>query len=210
MFYKNEILAFKKEKGKLISSNNGFIAIDLGLYFPFLDPAFLSFRFEGAEDCNFIIPSDYVTNHRYPNKNYITVTQKLGKKLSKTGYILTAPIDKLNSIKYLVIYAGPEDAVRVYKFKIKISLNKEHPYAIFNGRIKINDFGKSTFYFNTYYRVKLGWKINSYYTNMEEYMKSSDKKKTLLRKNSVLSEKSLSLNVYEEPIVLVSLAEDEI
>ena len=83
MFYKNEILAFKKEKGKLISSNNGFIAIDLGLYFPFLDPAFLSFRFEGAEDCNVIIPSDYVTNHRYPNKNYITVTQKLGKKLSK-------------------------------------------------------------------------------------------------------------------------------
>lgn len=41
-------------------------------------------------------------------------------------------------------------------------------------------------------------------------MKSSDKKKTLLRKNSVLSEKNLSLNVYEEPIVLVSLAEDEI
>ena len=45
---------------------------------------------------------------------------------------------------------------------------------------------------------------------MEEYMKSSDKKKTLLRKNSVLSEKNLSLNVYEEPIVLVPLAEDEI
>ena len=58
------------------------IVFDLGCYFPYVEKKLLMFDFSLGEETF----DDYKKNHRYPNKQYVTISKRYGKKVSKVGY----------------------------------------------------------------------------------------------------------------------------
>lgn len=66
------------ELGEEISKGKGCIVFD----FPYADQDFLIFKFKlGEEELE-----PYKYNHRYPNKDYVTISKKMGRRVSRIGY----------------------------------------------------------------------------------------------------------------------------
>ena len=70
------------ELGEEISKGKGCIVFDFACYFPYADQDFLIFKFKlGEEELE-----PYKYNHRYPNKDYVTISKKMGRRVSRIGY----------------------------------------------------------------------------------------------------------------------------
>lgn len=75
----------------------GCLILDLSAYFPYINQVVceLSFRYK-VEDGEWVDPTDYKLNHRYPNTDYRTVTKRYGRRVSRVGYPIFV---NLNDVK---------------------------------------------------------------------------------------------------------------
>lgn len=83
MPYRNDIIEELQEE---IQNGKGCIVFDFGCCLPPIDADWI-FRFSfGKEIIGEEVAPSQKLNHRYPNKNYITISKKNGRKISKIGY----------------------------------------------------------------------------------------------------------------------------
>lgn len=109
-------------------------------------------------------PENIIFNHRYPNKAYMCLTQKFGRKLSRNGCYIFDNIENLNKIKKIKFYfcsAHNDDPVRnsiCLIFNIKPNYINENTYAIIHLGFCLQNAG---IYLNTSSQPK-----NDIYLNM--------------------------------------------
>lgn len=79
-----------------------------------------------------------ITKRPYPNKNYISLAYKNGRRQYKTGIPFVAKLEELNKIDTIKIIMQSKGLkiYRLFEFPVSIKMTKEKPYA----RISIKDF----------------------------------------------------------------------
>lgn len=120
-----------------LESFDGIINLDIRILYPYSNTDVLSFGFglvpetikltnnvtKRFETCLF---NDYLLNHRYPNKNYFTVSRKFGRKISKTGYPFYERLEKINLFKTLILKIGIKNSFCFFRFNLDFELTKEN------------------------------------------------------------------------------------
>ena len=84
----------------------------------------LLYRYQGIK-----MP-DTKMNHRYSNHDYVTLSQTVGRKVSKIGYQFVAPIEELNQYAYAVIFIDINPTplfqqIQAFLIPIQVSLTSE-------------------------------------------------------------------------------------
>ena len=146
-----------------LDNNMGCIIFDLSCYFPYVEQEKLTIDFGiGLEKCD-----DIKLNHRYPNKGYVTVSKKNGRKLSKMGYPYFCELGKPLAmlLKINIGFKDEEDKI-TYIFPIEVNLTKEKPvcYLTFRQSFKTS-FMKL---FTTYHCEGGGWRTITWTNDTEE------------------------------------------
>ena len=132
-----------------IENGTGILNFDIACYFPYRNQDIISIDF-GLFSDDFLDPGkwDDVTdrffldtklNHRYPNKNYVTLSKRTGRKVSKTGYPVVDTIEKLNSYRYLIMRFSIWDEVGGFLFPIKIELSEQKPIGNLSFQMGVDD-----------------------------------------------------------------------
>lgn len=105
----------------------GFFCLDFGAYFPYVNQNILdmdvTLSTESMQNGAVInLREQSVLNHRYPNFRYVTLSQKFGRKLCKTGCIIQCSHEELAAFKYInITYAiGKHKPVQI---SIPIDMN---------------------------------------------------------------------------------------
>lgn len=114
------------ELGEEISKGKGCIVFDFACYFPYADQDFLIFKFKlGEEELE-----PYKYNHRYPNKDYVTISKKMGRRVSRIGYPVFVDLNE-EYFFILEIEVGIKDYKTVkLDFPVIVKLTEENLYAI--------------------------------------------------------------------------------
>ena len=106
-----------------LKENEGCILFDFACFFPYLNSEILTFNFSiGSETIG-----DYKLNHRYNNKNYITISKKNGRKVSNMGYPYIIKLSDQPYTALLKINVGIKDQYISLVFPIEIDLTPEDP-----------------------------------------------------------------------------------
>ena len=117
--YNDEIF---NELGEEIANGKGCIVFDFGCYFPYSNQDILIFNFKLGE----LNLQPYKHNHRYPNNSYVTISKKMGKKVSKLGYPVFVELDKEQCIM-IEIELGIKDNTLHLIFPVNVNLTKDKP-----------------------------------------------------------------------------------
>ena len=118
------------------------IIFDFNCYYPYSDPENLSFRFSlGMEEI-----TDYKLNHRYPNKNYYTLSRKYGRRVSKIGYPYVMKLDEQSPF-ILTFHIGLDDKHLTLHFPINVKMSKEKRACMLTFRF---DCESGTYFFLSY------------------------------------------------------------
>ena len=129
----------------LLSGKTGCIVFDFGAFFPYADDFSFTIGL-GLET----LP-DQKLNHRYPNKNYYTITRKYGRKLSKVGYPyyfdlseskFSEPENKQMFLLYVKTTIGKKTEIEKSKtvtavFPLKPDLTKKKPVCSLSLRFNV-------------------------------------------------------------------------
>lgn len=127
----------------------GCIILDLGCYFPYVQQNELIFYFTIGMDR----PTDFKLNHRYPNRGYMTISKKIGRKVSKLGYPYFCKLGKQEM--FFTIHVGFGNNEICLLFPLEVTLTKESPVCGLNFYY---NFDESTFSFCTNGKNNnLGW-----------------------------------------------------
>lgn len=137
------------------------IVFDFGCYFPYANPEILTFEFslgmKQFDDCKM--------NHRYPNKNYQTISKKCGHKVSKLGYPYIMKLsEQSQSPTLLTIKVGVEDQYITMIFPLQTKMTRENPVCGLS--FKYN-FDKSDIIFVSYEKGKNNGWISHRWMNFE-------------------------------------------
>ena len=132
------------ELGEEISKGKGCIVFDFACYFPYADQDFLIFKFKlGEEELE-----PYKYNHRYPNKDYVTISKKMGRRVSRIGYPVFVDLNE-EYFFILEIEVGIKDCKTVkLDFPVIVKLTEEKPVCNLGFRF---NFDAATFQFESYY-----------------------------------------------------------
>lgn len=113
-----------------LQQGKGCIVFDFGLFFPYRlnegDKLIYKFQLGLEKLC------DMKLNHRYPNKQYYTITKTYGRKLSKCGYPYffdlkeNKPFLALLTLTTGLIINGEETSFDMI-FPLEVQLTAEHP-----------------------------------------------------------------------------------
>lgn len=115
------------------------IIFDFGCYFPYANTKDLTFAFHlGEEEL-----APYKLNHRYPNRNYQTISKKCGRRVSKLGYPHIMKLDEQGPM-ILSIDIGIQDEYMTLVFPIDTHMTKECPVCVLTLRY---NFTNRQFYF---------------------------------------------------------------
>lgn len=167
------------------------IVFDFGCYFPYSNIEVLTFNFSlGME--NF---EDYKINHRYPNRNYQTISKKYGRKVSKLGYPY---IMKLNeqSTMILCLNVGIKEKYITLLFPLLTNMTREKPIC---GLSFHYIFDKDRFHFQSLEKHKDGgWLMHNWYNYEVEDGRKLDND-IFLNPPKLLSDDSHTL-IYEDII----------
>lgn len=134
------------------TKTHGLLNIDISLLFPYTNQDIVSLGFglltdavlqdEDSSDSSKYLFKDTIINHRLPNKRYLTLTRKVGRVLSKTGYPIAAPLETLMSFKFLLVRFGIHEKLNTVGFPIHIFLSEETPVGDLS--LTIHDWEKNS------------------------------------------------------------------
>ena len=155
--YGNEII---NELGENIANGKGCIVFDFGCYFPYSNQDILTFEFKVGE----MQLEPYKYNHRYPNKDYVTISKKMGRRVSKLGYPMFVTIDK-DLLMLLEIKIGIKDDTIDFIFPVNIKLTKKKPVCSLSLHF---NFDEMSFLFYTYRKKGNGWQSAIWTNQMSE------------------------------------------
>ena len=161
--YGNEII---NELGENIADGKGCIVFDFGCHFPYSNQDILTFEFKVGE----MQLEPYKHNHRYPNKDYVTISKKMGRRVSKLGYPMFVTIDK-DLLMLLEIKIGIKDDTIDFVFPVNVKLTKEKPVCSLSLHF---NFDKMSFRFYTYCKKGNGWQ-SAIWTNQMSEKDKNDK-----------------------------------
>ena len=132
------------ELGEEISKGKGCIVLDFACYFPYADQDFLIFKFKlGEEEVE-----PYKYNHRYPNRDYVTISKKMGRRVSRIGYPVFVDLNE-EYFFILEIEVGIKDYKTVkLGFPVIVKLTEEKPVCNLGFRF---NFDAAAFQFESYY-----------------------------------------------------------
>lgn len=165
--------------GLLETPGIGTLLLDPGLYRVFEnDVLMLSLSTEPCgQGVVFDISGNCVLNHRYPNRRYITVTSKHGRKLARHGVFLQLPLEKFNRFGYLNLYVcDPEKMSLQMTVPIRLWLTPDKPFAGMELRVMTNEIPTSVQITTCDGRGEVGWLCHEYTTS-----RYRDSDHTLLR-----------------------------
>lgn len=120
-----------------IKETDGIINLNICVLFPYTNVEVLTFGFglvndsvleDVNDDREKWIYKDFIMNHRYPNKEFLTVSQKVGKKVSGIGYSIVGDIKTLNTNRMLIMKIGIGDKYMWLCFPLDFELTKVNPY----------------------------------------------------------------------------------
>lgn len=180
-----------KELGGKLPEGKGCINFDFACLFPYDNQDVLTFELGLGEEIG-----SQKHNHRYPNRNYVTISKKLGRKVSKIGFPFLVDLND-EQLMILWIKIGIEGKAVKLIFPVKIMLTKDEPVATLEGHF---NFNKSRFTFTTYKPASDGRWQQIIWTNDTEYM--DDPRVTIMDKAS--TDKDNCIIVYHTPITLAS------
>lgn len=180
-----------KELGGKLPEGKGCINFDFACLFPYDNQDVLTFEFGLGEEIG-----SQKHNHRYPNRNYVTISKKLGRKVSKIGFPFLVDLND-EQLMNLWIKIGIEGKAVKLIFPVKITLTKDEPVATLEGHF---NFDKSRFTFTTYKPASDGRWQQIIWTNDTEYV--DDPRVTIMDKAS--TDKDNCIIVYHTPITLAS------
>lgn len=180
-----------KELGGKLPEGKGCINFDFACLFPYDNQDVLTFEFGLGEEIG-----SQKHNHRYPNRNYVTISKKLGRKVSKIGFPFLVDLND-EQLMILWIKIGIEGKAVKLIFPVKITLTKDEPVATLEGHF---NFDKSRFTFTTYKPASDGRWQQIIWTNDTEYV--DDPRVTIMDKAS--TDKDNCIIVYHTPITLAS------
>lgn len=198
--------------------NIGVLNIDINIYFPFSNQD-KYFSRQGKCMCDFMLADfdvlsknfpfedfqkmyqpckDFVYNHRFPNHGWVSLSRKIGRKISRIGYPMILPIDEMNEIKVFILRADKY----YFCFPIHINLSQKTPFSSFDvslyGFDKIDSMGIEL---TTYEETETGgFKKNIFIVGKP----FSDKKNGFYynRFNVAQSSENHQINVFEPKIKL--------
>lgn len=170
----------QKEIAEELSKDKGCIVFDFGCYFPYSDPdkkLIFEFSVTASQDDTKI---NAKLNHRYPNKNYYTISKKNGRKLSKIGYPVFVDLNEDNSMMFLQIKVGYDKDIAYMVYPLRIQLTKEYPVCGLKLRFSFDD---GALCFSSHKRDVEGWKWFDWfnYRHFKTLEKTLEKK--VLEKN---------------------------
>ena len=153
------------ELGKEITNGKGCIVLDFSCYFPYANQDCLEFKFKLGED----ELEPYKYNHRYPNRDYVTISKKMGRRVSRIGYPVFVDLND-EYFFILEIEVGIKDYKTVQLgFPVIIKLTEEKPVCNLGFRF---NFDAATFQFESYYEHENDGMIghrHTIWTNKEEH-----------------------------------------
>lgn len=153
-----EIIA--AEIGKEIADGKGCIIFDLGCFFPYTNQDILTFDFKLGEEQL----EPYKHNHRYPNNGYVTISKKMGRRVSKLGYPEFVELDQ-EQIILLGIHVGIKEKALDLVFPVNVTLTKEKPVCSLTFHF---NFDKTEFDFSSAYKQEDGSWRDTRWTNRED------------------------------------------
>lgn len=141
------MLDIHRELTKYISlDGKGCLLLDFGMYFPYKDnqdmvvfDVVLLEQVITGEMKYIFGESDIKLNHRYPNKGYVTISKKYGRKVCSLGYPIVEDIELLNKMKYIMLKVGYKKQFFTIFIPIKVSLSSDNPYAYITVHIDARD-----------------------------------------------------------------------
>lgn len=173
------------EIGGEVPKGKGCIIFDLACLFPYKNQDILTFDFQLGEQKL----EPYKHNHRYPNHRYVTISKKIGRKVSKLGYLEYVNLNE-EQIMVLVIKVGIKDKVLKLCFPVKVMLTEDKPVCNLTLRYR---FDKSEFVFMSYYEIRDGgWRSTMWTNNAED-----DSEECIVMNNPVI-DKDRYVAIYNE------------
>lgn len=119
------------------------IVFDFGCHFPYKNTEVLIFGFAlGMEEIN-----DFKLNSRYPNKNWVTISKKDGRKVSKLGYPYVMKLNEQSPMVLAIKVGIKEQDVVTLAFCLETNMTKEKPACLLR---LAYDFEKSAFCLSSY------------------------------------------------------------
>lgn len=160
--------------GMAMQEGFGVFVIDYAAYFPYSNQKDLILEASlSTKLCNnghiLNLRNMCILNNRYPNKDYLCMTCKHGRKLCKIGCIVQFPYAALNIYKYLNIGYGfaSQGIVRI-SIPININLSDEKPCAGFNVHFGLTDPNNPEFTIIVYEKTsEMGWRPYTYDISIE-------------------------------------------
>lgn len=123
----------------------GCIVVDAGVFFPYSNQDFVIFNVTLTDDIyekeelEELFPLDKKYNHRYPNKEYLTISKKYKRRVSKIGYPFVDNIDILNNYKYLVMTVGFGKDYSFFYIPIELHLTPDNPCTVLKLLVNMED-----------------------------------------------------------------------
>lgn len=186
------------EISEQLQQGKGCIVFDFGLYFPYRlnENDKLIYKFQlGMEELH-----DVKLNHRYPNKQYYTITKTYGRKLSKCGYPYffdlkeKEPFYALLNLTTGLVISGEEDYFNMI-FPLEVQLTTERPVCGLSLRQNFDE-GRIEFVSNKSDENGYGW-IPHYWSNVLLKEKGIDV--TLLETPHKIGEKNIIFDTTIRP-----------
>ena len=132
------------------------IIFDFACYFPYANVEVLEFGFSFGQ----VEHNDFKLNHRYPNKNYQTISKKYGRQLSKMGYPVVMKLSEQSPVRLVLKVGFHDNWQTTLIFPLLTNMTKERPVCAlslhfnFDWRTK-EKLGK--FSFISYEKDENGW-----------------------------------------------------
>lgn len=107
-----------------------------------------------------------VVNHRYPNRNYYTLSQRKGKKICRIGCVIQTDLDTLRQCSIVTLTYGLLSFTITVNIPVLLPLTVDKPAAAMS--VKINQNGQLTF--RVYERLdEMCWNESIYFTSKTAY-----------------------------------------
>lgn len=152
-----------------VPENMNLFAMDFGAYFPYHDQDELRLGVSlSTEPMNigvFLNMSDQsILNNRYPNKDYLTMSKKCGRKICRFGYfsLLSQEREESAMFQYLNIIYGFRDKKIFVCIPISMNISKEKPCVAFNAALMLEQLNDPELSIRIYEKIDGGYITHKY------------------------------------------------